>query len=765
MFKFFGSSPRSVVQSKTRTPQWTGLEQLEPRLLMAADFIVSDISITPTLTGPTGAVLAYFGPAHPADVTVTVENVGDEDAPGSRIALVWDDDSDLSNGYRIATEVDIAEIAAGGSLEVLIETFVPPWTETYETYQVAAIANVPNVDDVVVAEDDDTNNASALLDVATRGQDLDFFGYNFSVGDQYPNAGETFTIDYAVRQSGYRYSLPFTVSFYLSNNVDDDVTIDTEDYFLGSHDWISGLTGDNYGERSITVRLPDPGSSFWEKHPGLSKNAIYLVGMVIDVNGENGLESYPPDLTVNNSNLWNGYDFSPLPVWVLPDTQGQEIELSNRFLAPSQSVNVSMEVENTSGIAADPFYVSFHISRDGIIAADDREIGRYRMVDGVDGFSTVSITKRVTLPDADDEFWDEDGAGFYYIGAITNTPVTTDPVTLEEDDGGYGDNANRGLGVDYEWVLIDIPSVDLRGTQFNVQETDAEPADVVNVDYRIANSQADASGRFKVFFYLSRDNVIGGGTDKKIGVAVVNSIAGNSSSGLLSTQLTLPDAAAAIYRNGSGKYYIGMKVDGASQVSETNEFNNRNRGLRLDYDAIRIEVPVIPPQTDDNVLSRATNLGTLRAAPTVVSGFVGRSDATDFYKVTLARNGRLNIDLSVDTGNADVLLKSSNGRLILARSRTAGTADESIVKRLSAGSYYIEVFAARGGNSSNYELSVSANYSNVNLLASLAGAGLRSDQFAQVPASPLTGRSIDLFNLTSDDDATRDLIIMEPLKA
>jgi hypothetical protein len=315
--------------------------------------------------------------------------------------------------------------------------------------------------------------------------------------------------------------------------------------------------------------------------------------------------------------------------------------------------------------------------------------------------------------------------------------------------------------LDIAQIDVDIPSIDLAGTKFNIVQTDVAPGDTVDVQYRVHNVGADDAERFKVLFYLSRNDSIGPNADKLLGAVIVDGLAGGSTStGVLTTQLTLPGSNDAIW-NGDGKYYIGMYVDGRDQVSETREGNNRNRGIRLDYDAVRVAMPVVPENVDTagNRAEAARNLGIVRYRPTEVTEFVGRSDFTDFYKFKMRKTGRFILDVDVLSGNADVSLKTSNGRNILARSQNLGAADESIVKRLSAGTYYLEVYASWGGARTNYDMSLSARYPRNNNIAStslatLAGMRQRSEAFARIDTVNTTGGVIDVLNLSSEDEET-----------
>ncbi|WGV26387.1 ELWxxDGT repeat protein [Halotia branconii] len=117
----------------------------------------------------------------------------------------------------------------------------------------------------------------------------------------------------------------------------------------------------------------------------------------------------------------------------------------------------------------------------------------------------------------------------------------------------------------------------------------------------------------------------------------------------------------------------------------------------------------------DNLISTAFDIGTFNSINTSYSttDFVGNAGATgaikdssDYYKFTLANNGNIGITLNGLGANADLQLRNSFGN-ILQTSNQVGTASESIVRDLAAGTYYIQVYLGGAGNFTNYNLQLS----------------------------------------------------------
>jgi hypothetical protein len=90
---------------------------------------------------------------------------------------------------------------------------------------------------------------------------------------------------------------------------------------------------------------------------------------------------------------------------------------------------------------------------------------------------------------------------------------------------------------------------------------------------------------------------------------------------------------------------------------------------------------------------------------TSYTDWVGSTDTNDYYRFTLADSGNFNLSLTGLTADADVQLLNGSGSMI-AYSSNDGTASESIIGQLSAGTYYIRVYPYSGNT--NYNLAVSA---------------------------------------------------------
>ncbi|MHB9138981.1 MAG: pre-peptidase C-terminal domain-containing protein, partial [Victivallaceae bacterium] len=86
-----------------------------------------------------------------------------------------------------------------------------------------------------------------------------------------------------------------------------------------------------------------------------------------------------------------------------------------------------------------------------------------------------------------------------------------------------------------------------------------------------------------------------------------------------------------------------------------------------------------------------------------VDNWAGFGDAADFYKVSMAAAGTLALNLTGLTGDANLSLLDSNGR-VLKTSVNRASKDEAITANLFSGTYYVKVAPSTGVNNAPYTL-------------------------------------------------------------
>ncbi|NEP42027.1 MAG: hypothetical protein F6K35_23510, partial [Okeania sp. SIO2H7] len=95
------------------------------------------------------------------------------------------------------------------------------------------------------------------------------------------------------------------------------------------------------------------------------------------------------------------------------------------------------------------------------------------------------------------------------------------------------------------------------------------------------------------------------------------------------------------------------------------------------------------------------------ALPSTVQDSLNANNPVDLYEFTLADRQRVNVALSGLTANADLRLLDSD-RKELSTSTNAGIVEETIVKNLESGTYFLEV----SGDSTSYRLISQASAQN-----------------------------------------------------
>ncbi len=422
-----------------------------------------------------------------------------------------------------------------------------------------------------VTEVNETNNSNFgfLFDyddvVINNTQLADLSGSDFDVTSEPLDAGDSFNIDFDITNTGGSAGA-FDVSFYLSSNN----TISTVDHLLGSAT-INGLAGNSTGSFTTSLNLPGVNHSFWN----LYGDDTYYIGMRVD----SGADVTETNET-NNSNVGFLFDYDDVVInnTQLADLSGSDFDVTSEPLDAGDSFNIDFDITNT-GSSAGAFDVSFYLSSNNTISTVDQFLGS-TTINGLAGNSTGSFTTSLNLPSVNHSFWNLYGDDTYYIGMRVDSG--SDVTEVNETN-----NSNVGFLFDYDDVAINNTQLaDLSGLDFDVTPEPLDAGDSFDIDFDITNTGSSA-GAFDVSFYLSSNNTIST-TDHLLGSATINGLAGNST-GSFTTSLNLPGVNHSFWDlYGDDTYYIGMRVDSGSDVTEVNETNNSNVGFLFDYDDVAI---------------------------------------------------------------------------------------------------------------------------------------------------------------------------------
>ncbi len=157
---------------------------------------------------------------------------------------------------------------------------------------------------------------------------------------------------------------------------------------------------------------------------------------------------------------------------------------------------------------------------------------------------------------------------------------TNDP-SLRDDSDGY-------------FAIAPVP-IDLAANSFTLEQSSVAKGATINVNYGVQNHEIGNASDVQVGFYLSSDSTIES-SDRLLARDTLSSLAGNHS--MVGTQvLTLPATEDAFWTR-TGTFYVGMIVDEADAILETNETNNANTGAGKSHSSLTITNPISIAQPD-----------------------------------------------------------------------------------------------------------------------------------------------------------------------
>jgi hypothetical protein len=113
----------------------------------------------------------------------------------------------------------------------------------------------------------------------------------------------------------------------------------------------------------------------------------------------------------------------------------------------------------------------------------------------------------------------------------------------------------------------------------------------------------------------------------------------------------------------------------------------------------------MPSDLAGNTLTTARGI-TIRSTNQSFNDFVGLNDSNDYYRFSLSSRSSLSLELTGLQQDADIQMLDRGGTVV-AESRQAGSANDTIATTLGAGTYYIRVYPYSG--STNYRLNLSGS--------------------------------------------------------
>ena len=316
----------------------------------------------------------------------------------------------------------------------------------------------------------------------------------------------------------------------------------------------------------------------------------------------------------------------------------------------TRTFTIYNSVKNDGTAPAGPFSVGFYLSGDLTFTTSDTRIGTRSYTGLAAGAAAVNENTAVAVPGSVP-------GGTYYVG------------TILDPEGAIAEaNENNNIMFDLDPVTIPAAAPDIGSSNFLVAGT----AIFKQYDFRgeARNFGTASTGLFAVAYYLSVDTTFTT-ADTLLGVVNLTDLAPNTSADL-HRFFNVPASVPA------GSYYLGVILDPANAVAESNETNN----IAFDPDPV-----VISDLPDLALLSFGLPDGTAARTFVIINTFknAGMTAAgpftVEFY---------LSADKSITT--ADILIGTrSHDGLAAGIIGTPGTTTATVPGTVPGGAYYLGV--------------------------------------------------------------------------
>jgi hypothetical protein len=260
-----------------------------------------------------------------------------------------------------------------------------------------------------------------------------------------------------------------------------------------------------------------------------------------------------------------------------------------------------------------------------------------------------------------------------------------------------GENNARNLYDMNVDVLSRVQGVDVlpRDVQLPSRDTFSLGA-TIPVEFRVHNLGRQASGSFKGDLVVSPDRNLGDGNDVSMQPVTVD-IPSVSAGGKVDVQVgaTIPSSLS------QGDYYIGIVLDSAGQLSETNTSNNTVLSRN-----ISIETECYDPLEPNDNLSQARSI----QKNTSYSNLLACASEDDYYELCLQDGRKFSSQIKFDSskGDIDFELYDQNQNIVASSARTGVDKEQVSVDYVNGDQcYYLRAFVLTTQNEleTNYQLS------------------------------------------------------------
>lgn len=377
-----------------------------------------------------------------------------------------------------------------------------------------------------VAESNESNNYVSVPITVATGPDLIISSGAPAASPSSVTPGGTVTLSaWTIKNQGSRASGGFSNRFYLST----DPVITTADTLLGSNGNSVGLAaGATFSWGAPTLVIPVATA------PGR-----YYVGILVDYGN-------------NVSEVFETNNYVSVPVTVGPDLtiSSGALTVTPSVVARGARVQIAPVTIKNQGSACSSFASVFYLSTDPVITKDDFYVGAIPNITGLAAGATF-IWSAGSLP-----IPGTIAPGNYYLGLLV------DPANMIKE----ANETNNYVSTPIQ--IFAKPDLTITSGAPTATPSGVAAGGKVNLSaWTVKNQGTMASSAFSNGIYLSSDAVI---------TAADTYLAGNSNTGLaIGASFTWSAGTVSIpYNTAPGNYYIGILVDRAGAVSESNEANN-----------------------------------------------------------------------------------------------------------------------------------------------------------------------------------------------
>jgi YD repeat-containing protein len=439
--------------------------------------------------------------------------------------------------------------------------------------------------------------------------------------------GTTLTVTNTVTNQGTVAAGLFSVRLYLSS----DATITTADIVLGTRN-VSSLAAGAMSSADTVVTIP-----------GTTTPGNYYIGAIADYTN-----TIAESNEANNELAASGtlsVAQSDLVVTAVGSMPTVPVGVGTSFLLPNT-------VTNQGPVTTPGFSVRAYLSTDATITTSDVQIGTRFVSGGLAAGVASAADIGVAIPGSTIP-------GTYYIGVVADT-------TNAVAESNETNNVLAASGT------LSVGRSDLTPVDLGVPNTNVIPESVLPITAIVSNLGSFLSPSFPVGFYLSTDSTITT-SDTFLGSTTVAALAGGISvavtKDIYSTYLPL------------GSHYIGVIVDYANQVTESNETNN----------VLAMSVPIVIGRPD-LVPTAVTS-----ASPSFPVGGVGSVIVDLMNQGTISSIGASSVAVYLSADNvittADTLVGTGGIAPLAVGATTAAAVTITVPAGLTTGVYYVGAIA------------------------------------------------------------------------